>query len=359
VRVVPKEGGPVEAAVGQTVTLDSSRALIEPGDGERTKAQPAMTFDPAPTPAPPEAAFAPPLILWQQAAAAAPWTARSCHASLVFDGKMWVLGGADGGPNGRDKGAGGLTADVWYSEDGGRWYQATGTAPWGPRTGHVVVVFDGRMWLLGGDDGDQRLSDVWYSTDGANWSRASPAAPWQGRRRHAAVVHDGRIWVLGGATTSGGREGRLNDVWSSTNGVEWTQTTASAPWAARYNHAAVSFNGALWVFGGDLGDHCANDVWCSVDGQNWGKIVPTAPWWAERMSQSVVAFEDRLWLMGGFDGRRFMNDVWCSPDGVHWVQADDYVPWSPRGDHTCLAYANRLWVVGGYGRGRYLGDIWR
>ena len=41
------------------------------------------------------------------------------------------------------------------------------------------VVYDGRMWVIGGhspaNDG-QDLNDVWWSTDGANWTLATAAA---------------------------------------------------------------------------------------------------------------------------------------------------------------------------------------
>ena len=35
-------------------------------------------------------------LSWQQATASADWSARNSHTSLVYDNKMWVLGGSDG-----------------------------------------------------------------------------------------------------------------------------------------------------------------------------------------------------------------------------------------------------------------------
>jgi hypothetical protein len=46
--------------------------------------------------------------LWTQATAAAGWTARHVHASVVFDNKMWVLGGYNTARRN----------DVWYSSNG-------------------------------------------------------------------------------------------------------------------------------------------------------------------------------------------------------------------------------------------------
>ena len=41
------------------------------------------------------------------------------------------------------------------------WTQATSAAAWGARSDHTSVVFDGRMWVLGGYDGTYR-NDVWW-----------------------------------------------------------------------------------------------------------------------------------------------------------------------------------------------------
>ena len=89
-----------------------------------------------------------------QATANAGWSARECHTSVVFDGKMWVLGGYDGE---------GLKKDVWYSTDGVNWTQATANAGWSARATHTSVVFDGKMWVIGGQDGSYK-NDVWYIT---------------------------------------------------------------------------------------------------------------------------------------------------------------------------------------------------
>jgi hypothetical protein len=71
------------------------------------------------------------------------------------------------------------------------------------------VVFDGKMWVLGGDrifEGPSiAYNDVWCSSDGVNWTESDNNADWSARGGHASVVHDGKMWVLGG--------GDKNDVW--------------------------------------------------------------------------------------------------------------------------------------------------
>ena len=54
------------------------------------------------------------------------------------------------------------------------------------------------------------MSDVWHSPDGVNWTCATDSARWPARYGHTSVIFDNKIWVLGGATTYAGED---NDVW--------------------------------------------------------------------------------------------------------------------------------------------------
>jgi len=72
-----------------------------------------------------------------------------CHSAVVFDDKLWVLGG---GAN-----------DVWYSSDGVNWNCATDSAGWSSRESQTSVEFDNKLWVLGGYLYDSQYgSDVWY-----------------------------------------------------------------------------------------------------------------------------------------------------------------------------------------------------
>ena len=75
-------------------------------------------------------------MTWTQATASANWSARYQHTTLVYDNKMWVMGGA------------GPINDVWYSTDGVSWTQATGSAGWVGRYGQTGVVYDNKVRML-------------------------------------------------------------------------------------------------------------------------------------------------------------------------------------------------------------------
>jgi len=183
-------------------------------------------------------------INWAQATSNALTPAR-VTTTVVFQNKIWALGGQDSNGN--------LLNDVWSSSDGVNWTQVTASASWSPRADHTVVVFNNKMWLMGGSTisgtwMSGKANDVWYSSDGINWTQAVASAPWQERYRHTSVVFDNKIWVIGGGTNGGGW---LNDIWYSSDGINWTQATPSAPWTPRYCHSSVVYNGKMWVIGGN------------------------------------------------------------------------------------------------------------
>ena len=72
-------------------------------------------------------------------------SARGHSSLVVYDNKMWVLGGFDSAPNRK--------SDVWYSTDGRR----LGAGQQMMQVGLVAIIiarssYDGKMWVLGGYD---------------------------------------------------------------------------------------------------------------------------------------------------------------------------------------------------------------
>jgi len=201
-------------------------------------------------------------ISWTQATANAPWSQRYQPQAVVFDNKMWVIGGAatDGYKN-----------DVWFSTDGISWTRATTNAPWSQREGHQAVVFDNKMWVLGGwntTGGTEPMedppvhhifNDVWYSTDGITWTLANISSAWSPRFYFQSVVFDNKIWVLGGLDNS---DDLLNDDWYSTDGNKWIHSTATNTRTPRAYPESVVFKSRMWILGGyQFVLIWKNDVW--------------------------------------------------------------------------------------------------
>ena len=203
--------------------------------------------------------------------------------------------------------------------------------------------------------GHEATSEVWSSADGANWGQAPPA-PWSARLAAAAVVHSGKMWILGGTEDYyfGDAKSLKNDVWCSSDGKEWKQATAAAPWSPRAYHQAVSLGGKIYVFGG--GNyvpeyHAMSDVWSSADGIHWEQVTDKAPW-HERLWFSSVVYRDRMWVLGGWSNNPSQNwgDVWYSRDGREWKQLKSRVCWKERHEHSAFVFHDKIWVAGGHAK---------
>jgi len=255
------------------------------------------------------------------------------------------------------------------------WTCVTEKAAFAGRDGAGALVFRDRMWLLGGWNPGDKVhfpqicnSEVWSSTNGADWTLENPQAPWEGRHTAGCVVHRGRMWIVGGDAN---QHHYQNDVWSSEDGLHWELATDHVPWGGRVLHYTVAFNGRIWVMGGQTlpqfapaEEHFYNDVWSSEDGVNWQQVTAAAPWVPRGMTGGSVVFRDRMWILGGgtYDTptrpqRLFYNDVWSSADGVHWECHLDCAPWLPREYHDVAVFDGRMWVMEGWNQSNR-NDVW-
>jgi hypothetical protein len=118
-----------------------------------------------------------------------------------------------------------------------------------------------------------------------------------------------------------------NDVWSSTDGVQWTCHAEAAPWYPRQYHDVAVFDDHMWVLEG-------------YDGGDSGRVME--------------GFDGRL---GGDDGRVVGNrkDVWYSPDGIHWREVPN-TPWNRRHAASVFVYDNALWMIAG---NNMESDVWK
>jgi len=281
-----------------------------------------------------------PGVKWTQATTEAPCADRV----VVFDGKLWMIGTYS------------LTEErelkeVWYSANGTNWNLATDAAPWAAREGHTAVAFDNKLWILGGD-ADGAMADVWHSEDGEHWTEATDAAPWGPRDDHTCVVFQNKMWLIGGEQDRAFGSETMNDVWCSNDGANWSLATGNAAFPARLWHASVVFDEKIWVMGGitldEEGGILLNDVWSSPDGVNWTQATANASW-EPRLAQPSAVFDNKLWVIGGSTSSDFavFDDVWFSENGTDWIQATDAAPWGKLAWHAAPAFGDKLWVIGG------------
>ena len=206
------------------------------------------------------------------------------------------------------------------------------------------------IFIMGGYDRNTVLQDVWSSTDGKNWTE-EPTPGWSGRQGLQVVKHNSTIYVLGGRDVS---NNYLNDVWSSTDGKNWV-SVAIAGWTPRSGHQAVVHNGTIYVVGGYDGAD-KKDVWSSVDGITWAEVTSSAEW-PVRQSHQVVSYQEKMYMMGGAVGITPLNDVWSSADGKTWLQETGGAEWSARYWYKAVVHNNKIYVLGGTSN-RPADDVW-
>jgi hypothetical protein len=269
-----------------------------------------------------------------------------------------------------------------------RWIKVTDRAAYAPRDGAGALVFQNKMWLLGGwNPGDKKSfpricnNEVWSSANGADWLLEKPntflddnfdaASDWEGRHTAGYVVYHDKIWIVGGDVNQGHYH---FDVWNSADGRNWTFVNKGhpVPWGPRALHYTFVFRDKIWVVGGQTIPNIASadealyrDEWTTTDGIGWEQVPTEEPYWSPRgMIGGSTVFKDQIWILGGgtydtpkYPERNYYNDVWSSPDGVLWERRLAAAPWAPRQYHDVAVFDERLWVLEGYSKGNR-NDVW-
>ncbi len=254
-----------------------------------------------------------------------------------------------------------LTGRDWFqgsqSQYGFTFRKNQTTTLFAPSTGSGQGVTG--LWVIGGSDQNGNfLGDIWKSPDGVQWSEASAFAPFGPRTGQAAVSFNGKLWMLGGETGHNGSVTYNSDIWNSTDGVNWTEAVTQAPWPARAWHGAAVFNGQIWILGGTGPSGNFKDVWNSTDGLNWNRMPDAA--YGTRAGFGCMVWpgsgqSNLLWVVGGNGA----NDVWSTADGLTWSQATTSAGFDFRSGFGTAVADGKLWVLGGddiYGAAK--NDVW-
>jgi N-acetylneuraminic acid mutarotase len=285
---------------------------------------------------------------WIEMVETAPFEARALHSTVVYKNKLWVIGGWDGQS---------VKPDIWYSSDGKNWKVARSNAPFGGRAGHSAVVFNNRLWVIGGiyldkSNNFRDLNDVWVSDDGINWSRVTRNAGFSSRGGQSAVVFDNKLWIIGGVANRG-------DVWYSRDGVNWKTAVKDNPLLRRAGHSAFVFDNKIWILGGFGIDNNNDffqysDLLYSENGIDWETASQTKNLVANS-GHSAVVFNDKIWVIGGF---RMNGKVIHSEDAIEWKISSLLSPYGERIGHTSAVFNNKIWIIGGNDWKENRNDVW-
>ena len=229
-------------------------------------------------------------IKWKLEATFSPWQARAAFGLVEFRENLYLLGGIGG------HGLSTCFSDVWKSKDGINWDLVTNDAPWGKRGMMTLAIFKNKIWLLGGGEYDERYvynikknyNDAWSSEDGINWKKETDSTEFSPRRFFRNFVYNNYLHITCGFEL----DKRIFP--ESRNGL-------------RKNSLS---NQQLDIFdmkkGRDFGN--LNDIWRTSDGINWQQIKLMNKF-SPRHEPSVIVFKDAVFWIGGF-GTVLYNDVW-------------------------------------------------
>ncbi|ETW01976.1 hypothetical protein H310_06502 [Aphanomyces invadans] len=269
------------------------------------------------------------------------------HASAMFLGKIWVVGGQTDKYTTRQLIDTTRRSDVWTSIDGNMWRAVVDEAPFPRRFGHSLTVFpepalkNTPIMVLMGGFSPIPANDIWYTRDGQTWEMVTYAVPWSPRGWHCAFVFNQRFWVAGGTPLN-------NEVWSTDSIVQgsWKQM-ATPEWSPRAAHSCVnhqvknatvgdaSTQDVVFLLAGwGRNSELMNDVWSLDKSNSWTQQTAAAPWparaWTAAISFNSLTQGDaiqgpRLWMFGGGrigNGVHSMftySDVWVTRDGESWI----------------------------------------
>ncbi len=318
-------------------------------------------------------AFNPDNLTWEEAVSSAPWEERDSHTVVVYNNKIWLMGGLNA--NGHmaslgdvDYNSATYPGDVWSSDDGASWQLVANSVPWGKRRSVGLVNFKGKIWMMGGYSPDYGYrNDVWSTADGINWEQESTSVAWSAREGQDLLVFQDKIWLIGGvkydknvSAASSEKSELFNDVWYSSDGINWIEATAHAAWAPRWDMAMGVFDNKLWLVDGMVfGGKMFRDVWYSSDGTNWILVTDSPPFRA-RQGNFLTEYKGKMWIIGRLDGvNGGANDVWYSADGANWQKTKTDPAWFGREDFGAVVFKDKVWVLGGMDKNwEWVNDIW-
>lgn len=236
-------------------------------------------------------------------------TARAGQFYGVYGGYAYIGGGSAniGGSND----AVGDTQYAQINADGtlGAWRSSTNMNT--ERFSGGTALYKGRMYGVGGTESGTGYRSVQYATidpAGVTGDYTTTTSLSSSRYMHDSVVYNGRLYILGGYV-SGVRSNSVEYATVNSDGTigSWSSTTSFT--TARRYLAAVAWNGYMYVLGGDVGSR-ANDVqYAPINSDGTiGSWTATTSFANGRLGLGAAIYGNYMYIYGGSDGSSY-NDV--------------------------------------------------
>lgn len=211
------------------------------------------------------------------------WVEFAC---ISFRNEVYISGGKE------------TQNDVWkYNGALDKWIQIESLTV--ARWRHKMAVHQGKVYVIGGFDGNQRLSSVEaYDPFHNRWTQVTPLA--EGVSSFAAASFDRWIYVIGG-----GPNGKLatDKVQYWEPGTDSWETRAPIPVETKCTNA-VTFKNCIYVVGGAM-----HAMYCySPLSDSWTLVTRLG----ERASCAIAACNNKIFITGGRDNKnQVISTVMC------------------------------------------------
>uniref|UniRef100_T1JJ12 BTB domain-containing protein n=1 Tax=Strigamia maritima TaxID=126957 RepID=T1JJ12_STRMM len=285
---------------------------------------------------------------------------RSKHTVVAYKDAIYVFGG--------DNGKNMLNDLLRFDVKDKSWGRAftTGNPP-APRYHHSAVVNESSMFVFGGYTGDihsnsnltnkNDLFEYKFATgQWVEWKFIGKTPP--ARSAHGTAVYEGKLWIFAGYDGNT----RLNDMWTISllgDSRMWdeVQQIGDCPPTCCNFPVAVARD-SMFVFSGQSGAKITNSLfqfhfkkkcWTRISTEHILRGAPPPP--TRRYGHTMVAFDRHLYVFGGAADSTLPNDLHSYDlDTQSWsviqFSADSRVP-SGRLFHAAAVIGDAMYVFGG------------
>jgi hypothetical protein len=286
-----------------------------------------------------QAALTPGQYSWVKLLDSAPWKKSYNFQMLNVRDTLWTF----------------HTDGNWFSTDGTHWTKSSLPNAIGNLAFLDYVQFNDAIYGLGHFEGNIETfrfkPEIYRTRDLKQWQTISARSNLPHRFFYHPYSFAGKIWITGGEDNNT----QYADAWYSTDAVSWTKVKDQLPVGKRSSSQVVALHGKLFLLN--------NDVWSSSDGLNWKQETAEILKGQQLFGYAALVYDNQIWLLGCNRNGRFSSQVLVSSDGKKWDSQT--APWSPRGGVAAVVYKNSIYITGGKYGGtpndpvfRYSNDVW-
>jgi N-acetylneuraminic acid mutarotase len=239
-----------------------------------------------------------------------------------------------------------------------------------PRLWCSSVAFQNKLYVYGGHTTQGVLSNLISNVKSDLYCQDLRTKKWSlvphsmgGKTEHKCVVYDNKLWFVGGYNgydyTS-----ELHTFDPATNTTALVEATGEV-FSRRSALTALVWKDRLYTFGGWNGFTRTwfNDVHVfNFDTKTWRAVAAKGEPPLKRTSHSAVIHNNKMYVFGGFSGEEYLNDMHeFDLESETWTditrQCKGDVP-SPRSRFCAAVHGDNMYILGGWNKVGYFNDFY-